>query len=270
VRPVLCWAPRGTPPYAAGQAACVGHVAEHDLGTAAYAITAAQAAQPGNVRAGCVERDWQRARLPNRSGRSSLTIRLAATRSAGLSSKADTNAHSQPLRATAVPVARCPLTRRDRHRNRPDTAAPRERRIADTRPGRAGRWARVVMCAPGAVSARCRVLKMGSRHTGGGTAGCCRSWSTMLRRVARSPSPARASGPTGIDVSMVDQFFGLQTSTTSREARRARRSRRWDEDLEAKGGVDAFRHPVGLGRSCAAARGFLGDVHDGTSWVVAV
>ncbi|MCT1619477.1 hypothetical protein M3B33_10290 [Janibacter hoylei] len=29
--------------YAAGQAACVGHVAEHDLGAAAYAIKAAQA-----------------------------------------------------------------------------------------------------------------------------------------------------------------------------------------------------------------------------------
>ena len=32
--------------YAAGQAACVGHVAEHDLGAAAYAIKAIRAAEP--------------------------------------------------------------------------------------------------------------------------------------------------------------------------------------------------------------------------------
>ncbi|HET7723645.1 MAG TPA: hypothetical protein VFK68_03330 [Propionibacteriaceae bacterium] len=51
--------------YAAGQAACVGHVAEHDLGAAAYAIRAAQAAEPDNPRAGLAERDWQRAVLPH-------------------------------------------------------------------------------------------------------------------------------------------------------------------------------------------------------------
>ena len=50
--------------YAAGQAACVGHVAEHDLGAAAYAIKAVQAAQPGDPTAGRRERDWQRSRLP--------------------------------------------------------------------------------------------------------------------------------------------------------------------------------------------------------------
>jgi hypothetical protein len=50
--------------YAAGQAACVGHVAEHDLGAAAYAIKAAQAAQPGAEAARRVERDWQREQLP--------------------------------------------------------------------------------------------------------------------------------------------------------------------------------------------------------------
>jgi hypothetical protein len=49
--------------YAAGQAACVGHVAEHDLGAAAYAIKAARAAQPRSHSAGRVERDWQRDRL---------------------------------------------------------------------------------------------------------------------------------------------------------------------------------------------------------------
>ena len=49
--------------YAAGQAACVGHVAEHDLGAAAYAIRAAQAAHPGDPGAGRAERDWQRDRL---------------------------------------------------------------------------------------------------------------------------------------------------------------------------------------------------------------
>ena len=50
--------------YAAGQAACVGHVAEHDLGAAAYAIKAAQAADPSNINAGRSERDWQRDQLP--------------------------------------------------------------------------------------------------------------------------------------------------------------------------------------------------------------
>ena len=40
--------------FAAGQAACVPHVAEHDLGAAAYAIKAA----------GAAECRWQRAQLP--------------------------------------------------------------------------------------------------------------------------------------------------------------------------------------------------------------
>lgn len=48
--------------YAAGQAACVGHVAEHDLGAAAYAIKAAQAADP-NGESGREEREWQRRQL---------------------------------------------------------------------------------------------------------------------------------------------------------------------------------------------------------------
>ena len=51
--------------YAAGQAACVGHVAEHDLGAAAYAIKAAQAANPDDPGARRRERDWQRAQLPD-------------------------------------------------------------------------------------------------------------------------------------------------------------------------------------------------------------
>lgn len=50
--------------YAAGQAACVAHVAEHDLGAAAYAIRAAQTAAPHDSRAGARERDWQREQLP--------------------------------------------------------------------------------------------------------------------------------------------------------------------------------------------------------------
>jgi hypothetical protein len=57
---------RGAPrfaAYAAGQAACVGHVAEHDLGAAAYAIRAVQAARPHDPGARLVERDWQRHRL---------------------------------------------------------------------------------------------------------------------------------------------------------------------------------------------------------------
>jgi hypothetical protein len=50
--------------YAAGQAACVGHVAEHDLGAAAYAIKAVQTANPHDLDAGRRERDWQRDQLP--------------------------------------------------------------------------------------------------------------------------------------------------------------------------------------------------------------
>lgn len=49
--------------YSAGQAACVGHLAEHDVGAAAYAIKAVRAANPGNPAAGRVERDWQRGLL---------------------------------------------------------------------------------------------------------------------------------------------------------------------------------------------------------------
>ena len=49
--------------YSAGQAACVGHVAEHDLGAAAYAIRAVGAANPGDPGAGRLERDWQRGQL---------------------------------------------------------------------------------------------------------------------------------------------------------------------------------------------------------------
>jgi hypothetical protein len=49
--------------YAAGQAACVGHVPEHDLGASAYAIKAAQAAEPGDPDAARRERDWQRDQL---------------------------------------------------------------------------------------------------------------------------------------------------------------------------------------------------------------
>jgi len=48
--------------YAAGQAAVVAHVAEHDLGAAAYAIKAVRAAEGPD--AGRRERDAQRALLP--------------------------------------------------------------------------------------------------------------------------------------------------------------------------------------------------------------
>src|SRR3954466_9893576 len=50
--------------YAAGQAACVGHVAEHDLGASAYAIKAAWAGSPHEPEARLAERDWQRRQLP--------------------------------------------------------------------------------------------------------------------------------------------------------------------------------------------------------------
>ena len=49
--------------YSAGQAACVAHVAEHDLGAAAYAIKAVQVADPRDTGAGRVEREWQRDQL---------------------------------------------------------------------------------------------------------------------------------------------------------------------------------------------------------------
>lgn len=48
--------------YATGQAACVGHVAEHDLGAAAYALKAVRSTS--GVDALRVERDWQRDQLP--------------------------------------------------------------------------------------------------------------------------------------------------------------------------------------------------------------
>ena len=52
--------------YAAGQAACVAHVAAHELGAAAYAIKAARAAAPGAEEdAGRLECAWQRRQLPD-------------------------------------------------------------------------------------------------------------------------------------------------------------------------------------------------------------
>ena len=61
---------RGAPrfaAYAAGQAAVVAHVAEHDLGAAAYAIKAAMAAAPASTAEGTrrAECQWQRDRLPD-------------------------------------------------------------------------------------------------------------------------------------------------------------------------------------------------------------
>ncbi|WNG20940.1 putative immunity protein [Cystobacter fuscus] len=52
---------------AAGQAVAVAHVAAHELGAAAYAIRAAQAAAPEGEReqAGRQECQWQREQLPN-------------------------------------------------------------------------------------------------------------------------------------------------------------------------------------------------------------
>jgi hypothetical protein len=53
--------------YAAGQAAAVAHVADHELGAAAYAIRAARAAAPEDERmeAGHLECEWQREQLPD-------------------------------------------------------------------------------------------------------------------------------------------------------------------------------------------------------------
>ncbi|MDV8020620.1 putative immunity protein [Rhodococcus sp. IEGM 1330] len=52
--------------YAAGQAACVAHVPEHELGAAAYAIKAVRAAAAAGAEtvAGREELRWQRDRLP--------------------------------------------------------------------------------------------------------------------------------------------------------------------------------------------------------------
>lgn len=54
--------------FAAGQAGVVAHVAAHDLGAAAYAIKAVQAAAPRgrHEEAGRAECAWQRDRLPAR------------------------------------------------------------------------------------------------------------------------------------------------------------------------------------------------------------
>ena len=51
---------------AAGQAAAVAHMADHELGAAAYAIRAVRAATPEEEReeAGRLECQWQRAQLP--------------------------------------------------------------------------------------------------------------------------------------------------------------------------------------------------------------
>lgn len=53
--------------YAAGQAVAVAHVAAHELGAAAYAIRAVQAASPEGEReqAGRQECQWQRDQLPD-------------------------------------------------------------------------------------------------------------------------------------------------------------------------------------------------------------
>ena len=53
--------------YAAGQAAVVAHVAEHDLGAAAYAIKAARAAAPEGEADDAALREcaWQREQLPD-------------------------------------------------------------------------------------------------------------------------------------------------------------------------------------------------------------
>lgn len=53
--------------FAAGQAAVVAHVPEHDLGAAAYAIKAVRAAAPlaAGEDAGRRECQWQREQLPS-------------------------------------------------------------------------------------------------------------------------------------------------------------------------------------------------------------
>lgn len=54
--------------YAAGQAACVAHVPEHNLGAAAYAIKAVGEAAPAAEKGQAMRREcqWQRDQLPDR------------------------------------------------------------------------------------------------------------------------------------------------------------------------------------------------------------
>ncbi|WP_353951713.1 putative immunity protein [Knoellia sp. S7-12] len=54
--------------YAAGQAGCVAHVPEHDLGAAAYAIKAVGEAAPAVEKEQAMQREcqWQRDQLPDR------------------------------------------------------------------------------------------------------------------------------------------------------------------------------------------------------------
>ncbi|WP_404382793.1 hypothetical protein LL946_17035 [Knoellia locipacati] len=53
--------------WVAGQAACVAHVAAHELGAAAYAIKAVRETAPDHAgtELGRRERDWQRQQLPS-------------------------------------------------------------------------------------------------------------------------------------------------------------------------------------------------------------
>jgi len=53
--------------YAAGQAGCVAHVPEHELGAAAYAIKAVGEAAPSAQKTDAMRREcqWQRAQLPD-------------------------------------------------------------------------------------------------------------------------------------------------------------------------------------------------------------
>jgi hypothetical protein len=67
----------------------VGHVPEHDLGAAAYAIKAVQAADPSNINAGRLERDRQRDQLPEQISALVLEDQVRRTPSAGQSSRTD-------------------------------------------------------------------------------------------------------------------------------------------------------------------------------------
>ena len=68
--------------YAAGQAAVVAHVPEHDLGAAAYAIKAVRAAAPASeaLAAGRAECAWQRTEIPD--GLRTLVLEDQARRNA--------------------------------------------------------------------------------------------------------------------------------------------------------------------------------------------
>ncbi|SCC40180.1 putative immunity protein [Arthrobacter sp. NIO-1057] len=98
--------------YAAGQAACVAHVPEHDLGAAAYAIKAVQAAAPrGKKRQAKLSVTGSASIFPTVFTISSSKTKPAATTSVGLYSTTETSARSRcPVEGASCGLAGAELT----------------------------------------------------------------------------------------------------------------------------------------------------------------